>query len=587
MELALDEALQKGIEAHQAGEIQEAERLYSSVLEAQPKHPDVNHNMGVLAVSAGKVKEALPFFKIALETNPSVAQFWLSYIDALMKLDRITDAKSLLDHAKAKGAKGEAFDQLNKRISNKRINEIKLQNPPSDQLQSMINLYTQGHLQQALSHVTEMLERFPNSVVLHNIAGASNTGLMQFDAAINSYHQALQINPDYSEAYNNMGFALNGKGDLDAAIKSYKKALKINPDFAEAYYNMGIALNGKGEPDAAMGSYKKALEIKPDYSEAFYNMGIILKSRGDLESSIDNFEQALKISPDHAEAYNNIGNALKGKGDYQGAIDSYNKAVLIKPDYADAFYNMGKTFKLIGQYIKSAKCFKHVLSLDSDDTHGATLELASLGHQSIPPRTPKNYMKAFYKIRSKEWENFQPKEYHGHTLIEKAIKQVRKGQGKSDILDLGCGTGSLAKFLRPYATTLDGIDLSPDMLSSAANTGLYDSLYEKEMELYLAKVTNHYNMVVAAAVMVHFFDLEEIFSLIWSSLKANGEFIFSVFEGTEEDKQLNDFLMYSHSDHYITTLADRLNFKMTYRDQGIHEYHKERPINALIYVFKK
>ena len=73
MQLTLKEALLKGIEAHKAGKVQEADRYYTAILKEQPKHPDANHNMGVLAVGLGKVQEALPFFKKALETNPSIA----------------------------------------------------------------------------------------------------------------------------------------------------------------------------------------------------------------------------------------------------------------------------------------------------------------------------------------------------------------------------------------------------------------------------------------------------------------------------------------------------------------------------------
>ena len=108
------------------------------------------------------------------------------------------------------------------------------QDPPSEQLQSVLNLYTHGKLKQALSESSQMLERFPNSVVLYNIAGASNAGLMLFDAAIDSYKQALKIKPDYADTYYNMGITLKDKGDLEAAIESYKQALKINPDYAEA-----------------------------------------------------------------------------------------------------------------------------------------------------------------------------------------------------------------------------------------------------------------------------------------------------------------------------------------------------------------
>ena len=80
MELTLDQALQKGIEAHKAGKAQEADRYYTAILKAHPKHPDANHNMGVLAVGVGKVEQALPFFKTALEVNSSITQPELSYV---------------------------------------------------------------------------------------------------------------------------------------------------------------------------------------------------------------------------------------------------------------------------------------------------------------------------------------------------------------------------------------------------------------------------------------------------------------------------------------------------------------------------
>ena len=116
MELTLDQALQKGVEAHKAGKAQEADRYYTAIIKAQPKHPDANHNMGVLAVGVGKVETALPFFKTAIEANPKIEQFWLSYIDALIKLERIADAKAVLEQAKSKGVKGEGLDRLEKRV---------------------------------------------------------------------------------------------------------------------------------------------------------------------------------------------------------------------------------------------------------------------------------------------------------------------------------------------------------------------------------------------------------------------------------------------------------------------------------------
>ena len=66
MELTVIQALERGIAAHKAGNLQEAERIYNAILQSQPNHPDANHNLGVLAVSVSKVEAAIPFFKTAL-----------------------------------------------------------------------------------------------------------------------------------------------------------------------------------------------------------------------------------------------------------------------------------------------------------------------------------------------------------------------------------------------------------------------------------------------------------------------------------------------------------------------------------------
>ena len=112
IETTVAEALRLGIEAHKAGKVQEADQYYTAILQAQPTHPDANHNMGVLAVSVGKVDQALPFFKKALEANSTVEQFWISYIDALIKAQKTDEAKAALAQAKDAGVKDEILSQL-------------------------------------------------------------------------------------------------------------------------------------------------------------------------------------------------------------------------------------------------------------------------------------------------------------------------------------------------------------------------------------------------------------------------------------------------------------------------------------------
>ena len=317
MELPLDQALQNAIEAHKNGQVQEADRLYTAILKAQPKHPDGNHNMGVLAVGVGKIEEALPFYKVALEANPSVAQYWLSYIDALIQLNKLVDAKAVLAQAKVKGAKGNDFHQLEERLAtlgNSPIltnSAIKLHDPPQDQIDRLIDLYGQGKLQQTLDECSQLLKQFSNSVILHNISGAANNGLGQLDAAIESYNKALSFKPNYAESHCNMGIALKKQGKLKEAVESYNKALSFRPNYADAYYNMGITLKDQGKLEEALEAYSKALAIKPEYAEVYNNIGIVLQEVGEQKQAVEAYSKAISIKPGYALTYYNMGSALQ------------------------------------------------------------------------------------------------------------------------------------------------------------------------------------------------------------------------------------------------------------------------------------
>ena len=326
--------------------------------------------MGVLAVGVGKVNEALPFLKTALEANPNIGQFWVSYIDALIKLERIDDAKAVFDQAKSKGAKGEAFDQIEKRLTGvSTTNAVKnsnVQDPPAEILQNMINLYTQGQYQQTLSLAIQMLTDFSSSISLYNIIGAANQSLGRFDRAIEAYKKAISIEPDNADIYNNIGVALKDQGKLEEAIESFKKAVSINPDFFEAHHNMANTLSDHGKLKEAIEAYTRALSINPNYAEAFKNLGIALKDQGKLEEAIESFKKAISIKPDFAEAFNDLGNVLKHQSKLEEAIEAYTKALSLKPDYAEAYNNIGGALIDQGNLEEAIEAYTKALSLKPD-----------------------------------------------------------------------------------------------------------------------------------------------------------------------------------------------------------------------------
>ena len=385
MELTLDQALQKGAEAHKAGRVEEAERYYTAILKAHPMHPVTNHNMGLLVSGAGKVGKALPFFKKALELNPNVGQFWLSYINVLIQLDRIEDAQVVLDQARDKGVQGDGFDRMVQRINelagkktstspqetqvrSNILDPIKLDEDPSQkEMEALINLYTMGQLQNALSEANKLLLEYPSAANIYNIIGAINQGLGNLEEAIKAYKKAISIKPDYAEAHNNMGNAFKYQGKLEQAIDAYKKALSLRPDYIGAYSNMGAAFKEQGKLEQAIEAYKKAIALKPDYAEAYNNMGNALREQGKLEEAIEAYNKAIVIKPDYPDAYNNMGVVLNDQNKPQEAIEAYNKALAIRPDYAEVYNNMGITLQDQGKLEEAIEAYNKALSIKPDN----------------------------------------------------------------------------------------------------------------------------------------------------------------------------------------------------------------------------
>jgi protein O-GlcNAc transferase len=335
--MSLEQTLQIAITHHKAGETQDAERLYRSILTEEPKHSDANHNLGIILKQGGQTEAAIVLFKTALEANPNQGQFWISYIDALIHLGRLDAARSILEQGQSMGLKGEVVDQLASHIQLPQYNHSPLSQA---QIDSVVALYSQGQLQEALDEIDTLIKDYSSESLLYNISGACYQALKQLDAAVKHYEQALAIKPDYAEAHSNLGVTLNEIGQLDAAVQHFEQALAIKSDYADAHYNLGNTLKALGQLDAAVKHFEQALAIKSDYADAHYNLGNTLRALGQLDAAAKHFEQAAAINPDYVEAHYNLGNTLQELGQLDEAVKRYEQALAIKPDYVEAHSNL-------------------------------------------------------------------------------------------------------------------------------------------------------------------------------------------------------------------------------------------------------
>ena len=343
MELTIQQALQQGVAAHKKDQVEEAERLYKAILNSQPAQPDANHNLGVLLVSINKTDAALPLFKVAVETNSKVDQFWLSYIDALIKAKQGENAKQVLEQAKNQGVAEYKLDILKTQLNSlNTTGNVYSANPPQKLLSRLLEHYQSGRLGDAEILALSITRDFPNDNFSWMILAAVFKAIGRNTEALNANQTAVELSPQDAEAHSNLGVTLQELGRLNEAEVSLRQAIVLRPNYPEAHNNLGNALKEQGRLDEAEASYRQAIVLKPGYANAHSNLGATLQELSRLDEAEASYIQAIALRPNYAEAYSNLGVTLQELGRLEEAEESLKHAITLKPDFALAHYGLTK-----------------------------------------------------------------------------------------------------------------------------------------------------------------------------------------------------------------------------------------------------
>lgn len=134
--------------------------------------------------------------------------------------------------------------------------------------------------------------------------------------------------PDSSVFYQH-GLDYLEQGEYQAAIEQFNRAAQLDPNSADIYANRGLAHHWLDAPGEANADYSRAIELDPDYYLTYYNRGVSFDDRGDHERAVADYRRAVERNPEDSSSHNNLawGLAYYLDTDYEEALEHALKSV--------------------------------------------------------------------------------------------------------------------------------------------------------------------------------------------------------------------------------------------------------------------
>ena len=115
--------------------------------------------------------------------------------------------------------------------------------------------------------------------------------------AIEAYEAALEIEPDFADAYCNLGAVRYNQGQRAAARRAFEACLEREADHVEANFNLANVLEEEGEDQSALAHYRRALTADPLYADLHINMALLYEKLGRMQPSCDHWRRYLQLEP--------------------------------------------------------------------------------------------------------------------------------------------------------------------------------------------------------------------------------------------------------------------------------------------------
>jgi predicted TPR repeat methyltransferase len=374
------------------------------------------------------------------------------------------------------------------------------------------------------------------------------------------------------------------------AEDAYRAALMLCPDAIEPLAGLGLLLAEQHRHVAAAGFLQRAVELGADdpalfacLGQLYYQLGDFSKARVALQKSVVQLHQCQPIVEKYAEALlvetTRAETAHRACKVAAAALD--NAPAAIDRVERRAF----QTLCVYGPAGAALDLARAILARCPDDPIISYHHDALAGQPHM--RSPDIYVKTCFDRFSDHFDSHLV-DVLDYRIPEKAGTLLASQRRRYErVLDLGCGTGLAAPFAMACgAIDLVGVDLSPGMLTKAAERRCYSELREVEAGRYLRTSDDVFDLVLCLDVLVYFGDLDAFFHALVPRVAIGGDVVISFETSTVAPFTLAPSGRFAHAEAYVEALIEP-DFETIAVQATPIRLEANRPVPGSLYLLRR
>lgn len=556
---------EEAVKYHRAGKIDQAERMYEKILQEFPLHHNALHLLGILSAQKKCFETAEIYLDQAQKHGQPSAELFNSIGNVKKNLRKYSQAqwwykKSLSlnpNYATAITNLGVLFEKLGD--IDKAIEQYKKSiHIQPDYLDPFFNLSNIYLARGELDHVQSLLDTM------------------------------LDKDPKHPEALHARGLVAQHEKDYSLAKHYFERRLEVDDSNPATHTNLGLCLRELGQPEEAISAFERAIVIEPELLEAHFNLASTCMLLNFHQKALPHYTFLLQHGQKDPEIFYNLGIIYAYQDKHKESIQYFNLALDCQPNDIPTLHNLAMVCLRQGHMELAKKHYRHLLHLAPDD---ASIEFILQGLESSkqPEKPPVKFVSDLFNQYAPHYDNHLS-QCLSYKVPESLVDVLQKAEPIAekcwDILDLGCGSGLCAPFLKPYTQSIVGIDVSENMLAVAQEKGDYHALIHADIIDVLPNY-HEQDLIIAADTLPYLGDVDLLMKRCAIALKNHGKLLLSVEKTTKYPYELQKTIRYAHHHDYLTALCKKYCLNVITLENIICRHQYNHPVEGYVLLAEK